>query len=46
MGMGVIVPVEFIVDHIVDTGCRHLLARLEFITLVGHIGILSSVIWA
>lgn len=44
MGVGVIVPVEFIVDHIVDTGCGHLVARLEYITLVGHIGVLSSVI--
>jgi len=45
MGMGVIVPVEFIVEYIVDTGCVHLLARLEYIIIVGHVGVLPSVIW-
>ena len=44
MGVGVIVPVEFIVDHIVDTGCGHLVARLEYFIIVGHVGVLPAVI--
>ena len=36
MGVRVIVPVEFIVDHIVDTRGRYLVSWLEFICLVCH----------
>jgi hypothetical protein len=36
VGVGVIVPVDFIVNHIVNTGCEHLIARLEHIIVVAH----------
>jgi hypothetical protein len=39
MGKGVIVPVEFVMDHIVDTGCRYLVPWLEFIRSF-HFGLL------
>lgn len=41
MGVGVIVPVEFIVDHIIDTGCRDFISWLEFIYLFCHVDLLS-----
>jgi hypothetical protein len=34
--VGVIVPVEFVMDHIVDTGSRYLISRLEFIAFFFH----------
>ena len=42
MRVGVIVPVEFIVDHIVDPGCRYFLSWLEFtdLFLFCHVGLL------
>jgi hypothetical protein len=41
MGVGVIVSVEFIVDHIIDTGDRYLISWLEFIYLFLHCDRLS-----
>ena len=35
--VGVIVPVEFVMDHIVDTGGRYLISRLEFIAFFFHV---------
>jgi len=42
MGVGMIVPVEFIVDHIIDPGCWYFLSWLEFIDLFlfCHVGLL------
>lgn len=40
VGVGVIIPVELIVDHIIDTGCRYFLSWLEFIYLFCHVGLL------
>jgi hypothetical protein len=36
MRMGVIVPVQFIVHHLIDTGGRYYISRLEFIRLYCH----------
>jgi hypothetical protein len=44
MGMSVIVPVEFIVDHIIDTGCRYLVSWLELIRFCCHIGLYVSLL--
>ena len=42
MGFGVIVPVEFIVDHIIDAGGGYLISRLEFINFFFHGPLLLS----
>ena len=44
MGMGVIFPVDFVVDYIIDTGGRDFISRLEFVTLSYHVGLVSFVI--
>jgi len=42
MRMGVVVPVEFVMNHIVDTGGRYPISRLEFIAFFFHPFLLSE----
>ena len=44
MGMGVIYPIDFVVDYIINTGGRYFISWLEFITLVCHLALVSSLI--
>ena len=42
VGMGVIISVKLVVGHIIDTGYRYSLPRLEFIYIFCHVDLLFS----
>src|SRR5271157_2983459 len=41
MGIGVIVPVEFLVDHFIDAGRGHRISGHEYFTRICHVDLLT-----